>query len=180
MELRHLRCFVAVAEELNFTRAAEELRLAQPSLTRQVHNLEEELGVRLLDRGRNRVSLTEEGKSFLVDARRLLALSLENVESVQRFSRGGISTTEHRRSVRAKPRNALGARALGRTATTEFEQPGAMSVFSTLGRTAYSRRALLECKQSIGCLHRCVGSSPHRATAESRGRLRSRTRQSHE
>jgi DNA-binding transcriptional LysR family regulator len=88
MELRHLRYFVAVAEELNFTRAAEKLHLAQPSLTRQIHNLEGELGVRLLDRTKNQVSLTEEGKSFLLDARRLLALSLESVKSVQRFSRG--------------------------------------------------------------------------------------------
>lgn len=88
MELRHLRYFIAVADELNFTRAAEKLRLAQPSLTRQIHNLEEELGVRLLDRGRNQVSLTEEGRRFLDDARRLVALSLESVKAVQRFSRG--------------------------------------------------------------------------------------------
>jgi DNA-binding transcriptional LysR family regulator len=88
MELRHLRYFVAVAEELNFTRAAEKLHLAQPSLTRQIHNLEEELGVRLLDRSRSQVSLTEEGKSFLIDAKRLVSLSLESMKAVQRFSRG--------------------------------------------------------------------------------------------
>jgi DNA-binding transcriptional LysR family regulator len=83
MELRHLRYFVAVAEEMNFTRAAEKLHLAQPSLTRQIHNLEEELGVRLLNRTNNQVSLTEEGKSFFVDAQRLVASSLESVRGVQ-------------------------------------------------------------------------------------------------
>jgi DNA-binding transcriptional LysR family regulator len=88
MELRHLRYFVAVSDELNFTRAAEKLHLSQPSLTRQIHNLEEELGVRLLNRTKNQVSLTEEGKSFLVDARRLVDASLESVKAVQRFSRG--------------------------------------------------------------------------------------------
>jgi DNA-binding transcriptional LysR family regulator len=88
MELRHLRYFVAVAEELNFTRAAEKLHLSQPSLTRQVHNLEEELGVRLLNRNKNQISLTEEGKSFLMDAKRLVTSSLESIKAVQRFSRG--------------------------------------------------------------------------------------------
>jgi DNA-binding transcriptional LysR family regulator len=88
MELRHLRYFVAVADELNFTRAADKLHLAQPSLTRQIHNLEEELGVRLLNRTKNQVSLTEEGKMFLVDAKRLVTSSLESMKAVQRFSRG--------------------------------------------------------------------------------------------
>jgi len=88
MELRHLRYFVAVAEMLNFTRAAEKLRLAQPSLTRQIHNLEAEIGVRLLNRSKSRVSLTVEGRSFLVDARRLLVLADESVAAVQRLSRG--------------------------------------------------------------------------------------------
>jgi DNA-binding transcriptional LysR family regulator len=88
MELRHLRYFVAVAEALNFTRAAAKLHLAQPSLTRQIHNLEEEIGVRLLNRSKSRVDLTEEGRSFLVDARRILALATESVLAVQRLSRG--------------------------------------------------------------------------------------------
>ena len=88
MELRHLRYFMAVAEELNFTKAAAKLHLAQPSLTRQIHNLEEEIGVRLLNRTKSQVALTEEGRSFLVDARRILALATESVLAVQRLSRG--------------------------------------------------------------------------------------------
>ena len=88
MELRHLRYFVAVAEDLNFTKAAAKLHLAQPSLTRQIHNLEAEIGVHLLNRSKNQVTLTEEGRSFLVDARRILALATESVQAVQRLSRG--------------------------------------------------------------------------------------------
>ncbi len=88
MELRHLRYFVAVAEALNFTKAAAKLHLAQPSLTRQIHNLEEELGVRLLNRSKSQVALTEEGRSFLGDAQRILALATESILAVQRLSRG--------------------------------------------------------------------------------------------
>ena len=87
MELRHLRYFVAVAEALSFTRGAEKLHLAQPSLTRQIKDLEEEIGVRLLDRTTQQVKLTPEGQSFLVDAKRVLDLSEEIVESVRHFSR---------------------------------------------------------------------------------------------
>jgi len=87
MELRHLRYFVAVAEALSFTRGAKRLNLAQPSLTRQIQDLEEEIGVRLLDRTKHQVKLTPEGQSFLVDAKRVLDLSEQIVESVRHFSR---------------------------------------------------------------------------------------------
>jgi DNA-binding transcriptional LysR family regulator len=90
MELRHLRYFVAVAEDLSFTKAAAKLHLAQPSLTRQIHNLEEELGVRLLNRSKSQVALTEEGRSFLADSRRILSLATESILAVQRLSRGEV------------------------------------------------------------------------------------------
>ncbi len=85
MELRHLRYFVAVADALSFTKGAQKLHLAQPSLTRQIKDLEEEIGVRLLNRSKRQVGLTDEGKSFLADAKRVLAHSAEIVESVQRL-----------------------------------------------------------------------------------------------
>src|SRR6185369_11221217 len=90
MELRHLRYFVSVAEALSFTKAAEKLHTAQPSLTRQIKNLEDELGVRLLHRTKQKVTLTDEGRSFLMDAKRLLALAAETVESVRRLHTGEV------------------------------------------------------------------------------------------
>ncbi len=91
MELRHLRYFVAVAEQLSFTKGAEKLHLTQPALTRQIRDLEEEIGVRLFNRTKHRVELTEEGRSFLADAKDVLARSVEIVESVQRLSRHAVS-----------------------------------------------------------------------------------------
>lgn len=73
MELRHLRYFKAVAELLNFSRAAEQLRVAQPALSRQIRHLEDELGVRLLDRNRVRVQLTDAGRTFYSHTCKVLA-----------------------------------------------------------------------------------------------------------
>ena len=72
MELRHLRYFTAVAEELSFTKAARRLKIAQPPLSRQIHSLETEIGVQLFDRRSGRVFLTEAGCRFLNAARLVL------------------------------------------------------------------------------------------------------------
>src|SRR5258708_20387702 len=72
MELRHLRYFVAVGEEQHYGRAAERLRVAQPALSRQIQDLEEEIGVKLFDRLPRGVKISAAGISFLDDARRIL------------------------------------------------------------------------------------------------------------
>jgi DNA-binding transcriptional LysR family regulator len=88
MELRHLRYFVAVAETENVTRAAGQLHVSQPALSRQIHDLEEEIGFQLLHRSAKSVRLTEAGRVFLIEARAVLQRAVEAV-SVARAAAGG-------------------------------------------------------------------------------------------
>lgn len=88
MELRHLRYFVAVAEELHFTRAAQRLGLGQPPLSQQIQQLENELGSPLFKRLPRGVALTETGMAFFFDAKAILAQVERATRNVQRIARG--------------------------------------------------------------------------------------------
>src|SRR6266571_4008168 len=88
MELRHLRYFLAVAEAMNFTKASARLRVAQPALSRQITDLEDELGVDLVRRSPRGITLTAEGKLFLDEVRELLKRAEESVEKVRALARG--------------------------------------------------------------------------------------------
>ncbi len=90
MKFRHLEYFVAAAEELNFTHAADRLHVSQPPFSKQIHDLEGELRMELFERRRKGVTLTPAGKAFLVDARRILEDCDASVKKAQRISRGEI------------------------------------------------------------------------------------------
>ncbi|HWX56823.1 MAG TPA: LysR family transcriptional regulator [Verrucomicrobiae bacterium] len=92
MELRHLRYFVAVGEEQHYGRAAERLRVAQPALSRQIQDLEEEMGVKLFDRMPRGVKISAAGMSFLDDARRILQQVNEATMRAGRVARGQSGT----------------------------------------------------------------------------------------
>jgi DNA-binding transcriptional LysR family regulator len=88
MKLRHLEYFVAAAEELNFTHAAGRLNVSQPPFSKQIQDLEGELGINLFERERKGVSLTPAGKAFLIDARGILEACDQAVKKAQRINRG--------------------------------------------------------------------------------------------
>lgn len=88
MELRHLRYFIAVAESLNFRRAAEHLHVAQPALSAQIKALENDLGAKLLERTTREVRLTQAGRNFLEDARQILSRALQAEQRAKRAGQG--------------------------------------------------------------------------------------------
>lgn len=87
-ELSQLRCFVAVAEELHFSRAAERLNMTQPPLSRQIRLLEHHVGVQLLERNSRTVSLTAAGKAFFPEAARILRIAEEATFAARRAAKG--------------------------------------------------------------------------------------------
>jgi DNA-binding transcriptional LysR family regulator len=89
MTLRHLRAFMAVAEELSFTGAARKLHISQPPLSRQIQQLEKEVGVKLFLRRSHGIELTDRGRSFLADARRLNGIANDFLQTAQRLRRDG-------------------------------------------------------------------------------------------
>src|SRR6266481_1891082 len=88
MELRHLRYFIAVAEKENMTRAAAQLHVSQPPLSRQIRDLEDELGVALFDHGAKAVRLTEAGHVFLTEARAVVQRADEAIQAVKAVASG--------------------------------------------------------------------------------------------
>jgi DNA-binding transcriptional LysR family regulator len=92
MDLKQFHSFIAVAEELSFTKAAKRLQIAQPPISRHIRDLEEELGVQLFDRNSSRVFLTDAGRSFLNEIRIVLRHVSQAIEAAWQVGTGGAGT----------------------------------------------------------------------------------------
>ncbi|HUD84064.1 MAG TPA: LysR substrate-binding domain-containing protein [Candidatus Saccharimonadales bacterium] len=143
MELRHLRYFTAVAEEQNVTRAAARLHVSQPPLSRQIRDLEEELGVELFKRTAKSVELTEAGKIFLNEARAVLLRSHQAVQAVRAVAKGA------RGEVRVGYAPSLTVEILPRALKLfEQEHPGTRVALHDCSTEEYGRK-LLERKLDV-------------------------------
>lgn len=144
LELRHLRYFVAVAVGLHFGRAAETLHMAQPPLSQAIQQLEAIVGVRLLERTRRRVALTDSGAVFLEEARRTLRAAEQAVGAARQAGRGQLGRLEIG-FVGSAPFNVLP----GILRTFREEYPGVSLALHELA-TAAQAQALLERRIDVG------------------------------
>jgi DNA-binding transcriptional LysR family regulator len=111
VELRQFRYFVAVAEELHFSRAAARLHIGQPPLSLQIQAIERELGVSLLKRNRRKVELTDAGRLFLIEARRALDQAARAIDIAKRAASGAVGSLRFSFTTSA-PLTAVFARAI--------------------------------------------------------------------
>ncbi|OHV41125.1 LysR family transcriptional regulator [Parafrankia colletiae] len=145
LEVRQLRYFVAVAEELHFTRAADRLGMAQPPLSRAIRELERQLGVRLLDRTTRQVSLTPAGEALLRDAR----VALDAVTAAARHAR---HAAEPEPRLRLALKADYDAGLLPRILAAYEEQPAAIPVDLLLGGRGEQAPALRDGRADVALL----------------------------
>lgn len=146
VELRLFRYVIALAEELHFTRAALRVRIAQPSLSKQIHALEECLGVQLFSRSRNQVHLTQAGNAFVEEARRSLAYAERAVQAATAFQR----PSEDRLTIGYSPR--INLRLLTIIRKVARDQTPALEIDFVSSHTSEQLQALCEDRIHVGLL----------------------------
>lgn len=147
MELRHLRYFIVVAEELSFSRAAERLHVSQPPLSRQIQDLEAELKVQLLDRNRQGVQLTRAGRAVLARSRKLVRDAESLRVEAQRINKE--SQEELRVGYAPLPTAAIISKVLCRYHELS---PGGRIALHDLTQTEMLSASLLPPSREIGCV----------------------------
>jgi DNA-binding transcriptional LysR family regulator len=155
MELRHLRYFVTVAEELHFSRAAQKLNIGQPPLSMQIRALEEELGVPLFERSQRRVFLTTAGRAFLARARQILVDADAARQEVQQIA--GVNAGELRIAfTTSAPMTHLMKRVL----TSYRQRYPRVTLMLSESPSERQRDALIERTLDIGLLRQADDAAP--------------------